>query len=475
MTNKRYDLAILGGGPGGYVAAIRAAQLNLRTALIEKDPVLGGTCLNRGCIPTKALLYYSELFTKIGKADKYGVILESPPKVDMKTVQKKKKRVINRLTKGLSSLIKKNQIDLFQARGRLGSDHTIELDDGTALEAEHIILATGSQPTALPGITPDGKLILTSDHMLESEVIPKTLIVIGAGAVGLEFASIYSRYGSKVNVIELLPRPLPLEDEEISEELRKAMKRQGVTIHTSTKVEEVRLSDNKVYVTAAAENAKTEMEAELLLLAVGRRPVTEGLGYSDHGLAFDGPYIKVNQYMQTSTPNIYAIGDLVRTPQLAHVASAEGILAVEHLAGLHPSPIDYNRIPSATYCNPEVASVGLTEKQAREQGYAVKVGKFPWSALGKAVILEETEGFVKIVADEKYGELLGVHIIGPHATDLIAEACVALTCEATVEELFRTIHAHPTLPEAVAEAAHGVFGYPLHLPPTSRRTPVHAG
>ena len=466
--SARFDVAILGGGPGGYVAAVRAAQLGLKVAVVEKDPKLGGTCLHRGCIPTKALLHYSDFYHSLSHCSSFGIKIEKAS-LDMEGVHKSKSKVVKRMAMGLDGLMKKNDISVIAGKGRLESATRIVTDKGETIEANNVIRATGSVPVRLPLAEIDGKRVFTSDEILEHSQVPDTLIVMGAGAVGLEFACVYSDFGAQVEVVEMLDRALPLEDEEISKELQKAFAKKGIKIHTSTRVETVKTGKSGVTLTAQGPDGPVELKAEALLMAVGRAPMLEGLGLEELGVERAGRYLKVDQYYRTSLPNLYAIGDIVPGPQLAHVASAEGIVAVEHIAGHETRPIDYQKIPSATYCKPEVASVGLTEAQAIEAGRTVKVGRFPWAALGKASIINETEGLVKIVADEEFGELLGVHIIGPHATDLIAEACVALACEATVEELFRTVHAHPTLSEAIPEAAHGVFGQPIHLPPARRK------
>lgn len=463
-SNKSYDVAVLGGGPGGYVAAIRAAQLGLSTVVIDKAPKLGGTCLHWGCIPTKALLHFSGFYHQVTQAAEMGVVI-GEASLDMGTVQKKKNRVVRKMAMGLDGLMKKNNIQVVTGRGRLAGPNRIDVEGADAVEARHIILATGSTPARLPLAEVDGERVFTSDEILGLETVPESLLVIGAGAVGLEFACVFADFGARVEVVEMLDRPLPLEDEEISGELKKSFERRGIPIHCSTRIDTIAVGERGVTVKAG----ERSWETQALLLAIGRRPVTGDLGLEVLGIELDGPFVKVDEFCRTTREGVYAIGDIIKTPQLAHVASAEGILAAEHIAGHNPRPLEYDRMPSATYCRPEVASVGLTEAQAAERGYAVKVGRFPWAALGKASILGETEGLVKIVAEERYGELLGVHIVGPHATDLIAEACVALACEATVEELFRTVHAHPTLSEALMEAAHGVFENPIHLPPARRK------
>jgi len=459
-----YDIAILGGGPGGYVAAIRAAQLEQKVVLIEKDPKLGGTCLHRGCIPTKTWLHDSDFFYKVQHSLKYAVRLSGAAQMDIELLLKRKNEVISRMALGLDGLMKKNRVEVKTGFGKLVAGRPAIEVGQEMITAKNIVLATGSVPALLPGLEL-GPRVLTSDQILELDHIPKSIIILGAGAVGMEFASIYRRLGSEVTVVELQDRVLPLEDAEISLEVAKSYGKQGIVLRTGVKLEECQVLSDKV----RARIGQDWLEAEILLCAAGRKPVLEGVG-ADH-LEKQGRFLKVNGFMQTSQSNVYAIGDIVPTAQLAHVASAEGMVAVEHASGRAARPLDYGKIPNATYCHPEVASVGLTEQQAQEKGYKVKVGRFPWAALGKATIVGQTEGLVKVVADEQFGELLGVHIVGPHATDLIHEACVAMQCEATVEELFRTVHAHPTLAEGVMEAAHGVFHNPIHFfpPPAKKR------
>ncbi len=451
-----HDVAILGGGPGGYVAAIRAAQLGLDTVIIEKDAQLGGTCLHRGCIPTKTWLHDSDFFHKVLHSERFAVTLEGTPRVDVAKLLARKREVVTRMAMGIDGLMKKNKIRVVTGKGEVISATEIKVGHET-IKARHLVLATGSVPLVFPTVKIDGKKIMTSDELLDFDRIPKSMIIIGAGAVGMEFASIYHRFGTKVDILEALDRPLPLEDAEVSAEIAKSYGKQGITIHTKTRMDSVEATPTGVRVKAG----DLTLEAEVLLLAAGRQPVTEP--FKALNLKLQGRQVHVDEFCRTSVKGVYAIGDLIPGPQLAHAASAEGILVVEHIAGHEVRPLNPLRIPGATYCSPEVASVGLTEAAAKEKGYTVHVGRFPWAALGKAQIIGETEGFVKVVADEKYGELLGVHIVGPHATDLIAEAAVALECEATVEELYRTVHAHPTLSEALMEAGHGVFGSPIHF------------
>jgi dihydrolipoamide dehydrogenase len=465
MSEQR-DLVIIGSGPGGYVAAIRAAQLGLAVTVVEKDPKFGGTCLHRGCIPTKALLRTAGMLDEIRASERFGIEVASPS-LDLDKAQGFKRQVVDKSAKGIEYLFKKYGVEGVRGRGRVVGSHEVEVasEDGTTTYgASHIVIATGSVPRQLPFVATDGKRVLSSDDVLELSRVPASMVVLGAGAVGCEFASIFNSFGSDVTLVEMLPRVLPLEDEEISKQLQRSLKKRGVKIHTGSRLKQVVPTEDGLELEVEKEGGNVEnLAAEILLVAVGRAPVTSELGLEALGVRVHRGYIEVNELMQTDVPHIYAIGDVVDTPWLAHVASAEGILAVEHVAGEQVRPIDYDRIPAVTYCEPEVASVGLTEAQATERGYDVATGKFPFTALAKAAIEGHTEGFVKVVRETRYDELLGVHILGRHATDLIAEACVALQVESTTEELFRTIHAHPTLSEAVAEAAHAAVGHAIHI------------
>lgn len=462
---ETFDVAVIGAGPGGYVAAIRASQLGLRTAIIEKDKELGGTCLLRGCIPTKALLHAADLLEEIRRADQIG-LLTNGVSINFEQVQRYKSRVVHRMARGVEYLMKKNNVQVLKGTGRLEGRGRISVSnsDGSTrlIEAKNIIIATGSVPRSLPGIEIDGRQVITSDEILELEHIPRSLIVIGAGAVGVEFASVFSRFGSEVTLLEMLPRVLPLEDEEISSELERSLSKAGIKIFTGAMVLAVAASNGAAKVSAQIGEKAQEFVAEKVLVAVGRRAYTDGLGLENTRVELERGFIKTDQYMRTAEPGVYAIGDVVQTPLLAHVASAEGILAVETIAGREPRPINYDRVPNCTYCSPEVASVGLTEAKARERGYDVRVGHFPIHVIGKSRILGATEGLVKVVGDARYDELLGVHIVGPHATELIAEACVALQMESTVEELIRTMHAHPTVSESIKEAAEDVHKMAIH-------------
>ena len=467
-ARKTYDVAIIGSGPGGYVGAIRAAQLGMSVLLVERDPKLGGVCTLRGCIPTKALLHTADVLEEARHGAEVGVASREV-RLDLPAAMKHKEKVVRQSTNGITYLMKKNKVDVAAGFGRISGAGKISVagaDGGeTTYSAKNILIATGSTPRSLPGIEIDHQAILSSDSILELPEVPKSLLVIGSGAVGVEFASMFSRFGSKTTVVEILPRIVPLEDEEISKELAASFKRQGIAVYVDTRVERVTKNGGGVEVIARSSGGtKTEtFRAEKILLAVGRKPLSENIGLEGLGVETDRGYIKIDRYMRTNVPTVYAIGDVVPTPWLAHVASAEGVVAVEHMARGETRPLNYDQIPGCTYCAPEVASIGLSEAAARERGYDVAVGKFPFSASGKARVLNETAGFVKIVADKKYDEVLGVHIIGPKATELIAEAGAALKLEATSEELVRTVHAHPTLAEAIHEAAEAVSGHSIHI------------
>jgi dihydrolipoamide dehydrogenase len=467
MANPQHDVIVIGSGPGGYVAAIRAGQLGLDTCVVEKDPFLGGTCLHRGCIPTKALLHTADLLQQAREGSKFGVVC-ADVQLDVEAAHTHKDRVVTKNAKGVEFLFRKNNVAWVQGVATLLGNGAVRIAkvDGSVEErhAKNIILATGSVCGNLPHVVADGDRIINSDHALELREVPRRLLVLGAGAVGMEFASVFSRFGSKVSVAELLDRALPLEDPNVSAEVTKSFRRQGIDLHTSTRVEDVRVEEGMVHCRATdGDGQPLALEGDRLLLAVGRVAVLKGIGLENTQVAVERGRVVVDEYCRTHEPGMYAIGDLIDTPWLAHVASMEGVLAVEHIKGLEPHPIDYHQVPSCTYCSPEVASIGYTEPQAKERGYEVKIGTFPFSAIGKAAIIGETGGFVKVIADARYDEILGVHIVGPHATELIAEAEAALRGELTVEELIHTIHAHPTLHEAVHEAAEAVHGKAIHI------------
>jgi dihydrolipoyl dehydrogenase len=462
-----YDLIVIGSGPGGYSAAVRAGQYGLKTALIEKQPRLGGTCLLVGCIPTKTLLHTADIWEHFLHPEADGLRCQEPM-LDYPKVAEKKNRIVSKHSKGVEGLLRKNKVEWIKGHARLqgGGRLEVQQEQGTrTVEARHIVIATGSEARMLPGLQPDPERILTNIEILNLTAVPKSLAVIGAGAVGVEFASIFNRFGSEVSIFEMLPRIVPLEDEDISKELDRAFRKSGIRVEAGAKVEHVRKGGQGVQMSVILASGKTEeVEAEKLLVAVGRKPNTENLGLENTRVELDRGFIKVNPYQQTGEPGVYAIGDVVAgTPQLAHVATAEGMVAVAHAAGKPATPIHRHRIPAATYTEPGIGSVGLTEAQARAQGHAVKIGKFPFLANSRATILDSHGGFVKVVADARLGEILGVHIIGPDAFELIAEAVAAMEAEATVETLMHTIHAHPTLYEAVGEAFNAVYGLAINV------------
>jgi dihydrolipoamide dehydrogenase len=467
-----YDLVVIGSGTGGYVAAIRAAQLGLRTAVVERAPVLGGTCLNVGCIPTKALLEHAHALKIAQGWKEWGLTLgEAAIGLDMAQVQARKDKIVKGLTGGVELLFRKNKIDWIKGSGRLAGGGKVEITEGqkqTLTARKEIIVATGSEPRSVPGITIDRKRIITSDEAVSLKDVPKTIAILGSGAVGVEFASIFRRFGSEVTIIELLPRLVPVEDEAVSAELEKSFKKQGIKVLTGTRVTSAKASADGVELEGQTPDGKAmKATADYLLVATGRGPVTSGLGAEEAGLRMERGYIRVDDRYRTNVPGISAVGDVITFEkpghaQLAHLSSAEGIVLAERIAGQEFRPINYDHVPGCTYCDPEIGSVGLTEKEAQARSYDVKVGSFKFGILARARIAAETEGFVKIVFDKKYDEILGVHMIGPRSTELVAEATLALRLECTVEELLRTIHAHPTMSEAVGEAAHAAHGAPIH-------------
>jgi dihydrolipoamide dehydrogenase len=472
---NEYDVVVIGAGTGGYVAAIRSAQLGLKVAVVEKQKALGGTCLIWGCIPTKALLEHAHALKVAQAAKEWGLtgIDGAAVSIDMPSVHARKDKMISGLTGGIEMLFKKNKIDWIKGTARLTGGMTAEvtLHDGSKqpLSAtKELIIATGSTPRSVPGIEVDRKKIIFSDEAIHLPAVPKSIAIMGSGAVGVEFASIFKSYGSEVTVIELLPRLVPGEDEAVSAELERVFKKKGIKVMTGSKVTSAKSGSKGVDVDVQGADGKSQkLNFELLLVATGRGPVTEGLDAEKLGITMDRGYIVVDQMFRTNVPGISAIGDVITMGgphyQLAHVSSMEGIVLAERIAGHHVQAINYDHVPRCTYTEPEIGSVGLTEAQAKAQGHDVRVGTFPFRALARARMAGETDGFVKIVAEKKYDEILGVHIIGPRATELVAEAVMALRMEVTVEELVKTIHAHPTMSEAVGEAAHAAHGAAIHL------------
>jgi dihydrolipoamide dehydrogenase len=462
-----YDLIVIGSGPGGYSAAVRAGQYGLKTAIIEKDNKLGGTCLHVGCIPTKALLHAADVWEYFKHASDQGFECDNPRIVYNKILDRKNK-IVSKHAKGVEFLMKKNKVDSINGFATLKGKGEVEVRSGKetrTLQAKNIIIATGSEARMLPGLQPDATTILTNIEILDLPKVPKTLAIIGAGAVGVEFASIFNRFGTKVTVLEMLPRLVPVEDEEVSKELERVFRKTGIRCETGAKAENIQKTAKGVRFCVALANGKREdIEAETLLIAVGRKPLTDNIGLDTIQHETDRGFIKVNEYQQVGEPGVYAIGDVVAgTPQLAHVATMEGMIAVAHMSGKPAKPINRNRIPGATYTDPGIGSVGLTEAQARAQGFKVKVGKFPFSANSKATILGSHDGFVKVISDERFGEILGVHIIGPQAFELVSEAVTAMEAEATVDSMIATIHAHPTIYEAMGEAFNNVYGMAINV------------
>ena len=460
MATHKFDVAVVGTGPGGYVAAIRCAQLGLSVATVEDDRP-GGVCLNWGCIPTKALLRNAEVVTLLGRAAEFGIRLSGFEANYAEAVQRSRK-VADRMAKGVEFLFRKNKITLFPGRGTLTAKNVVEVKGATAaetIEARALILATGSEPKSLPGVAIDEKTVISSNGAVRNERAPKSIAVIGAGAVGVEFADVFAAYGVQVTLVEALPRIVPVEDEEVSKELTRAFTRRGIALKTGVKVVSVKPGGAGVVVDLEGE----KLEVEQVLMAVGRTARIAGLGLESIGVQLERGFVKVSPHMETSVKGLYAIGDMAGAPLLAHKAMAEGIVAAEAIAGKSPRAVDYGNVPSCTYCRPQIASIGVTEARARENGREVAVGKFPFVASGKAVALGETEGFVKVIADKATGELLGVHIVGAEATEIIHEFAVGRTLEATLEEIIHTIHAHPTLSEAALEATLAALGQAIHI------------
>lgn len=461
----KYDIIVLGSGPGGYVTAIRASQLGFKVAVVEKEN-LGGICLNWGCIPTKALLKSAQVFDYLKHASDYGLIVDSFDK-DFSAVVKRSRDVADGMSKGVQFLMKKNKIDVIYGFGKLKAGKKVDVTDKdgktTEYTADNIIIATGARSRELPNLPQDGKKVIGYRQAMTLPEQPKSMIVVGSGAIGVEFAHFYNAMGTDVTIVEFMPNIVPVEDEDISKQMERSMKKAGVKIMLNSSVEKVDTSGNGVKATVKTAKGEEVLEADILLSAVGIKTNIENIGLEDVGIATDRDKILVNDFYQTNIPGFYAIGDVTPGQALAHVASAEGILCVEKLAGMHVEPLDYGNIPGCTYATPEIASVGLTEKQAKEKGYELKIGKFPFSASGKASASGTKDGFVKVIFDAKYGEWLGCHMIGAGVTDMIAEAVVARKLETTGHEILKAVHPHPTMSEAVMEAVADAYGEVIHL------------
>ncbi|RCH55088.1 dihydrolipoyl dehydrogenase [Mucilaginibacter hurinus] len=460
-----YDVIIIGSGPGGYVAAIRASQLGLKVAIVEKE-ALGGICLNWGCIPTKALLKSAQVFEYLQHAGDYGIKVDGG-EADFAAVVKRSRSVADGMSKGVQFLMKKNKIDVIMGFGKLKGKGSVEVKDAdgktNTYTAKHIILATGGRSRELPSLKQDGKKIIGYRQAMSLPTQPKSMVVVGSGAIGIEFAYFYNALGTKVTVVEFLPVVVPLEDEEVSKQLERSLKKQGIDIMLNSTVESVDASGDLCKVNIKTEKGNQVVEAEIVLSAVGIATNLEGIGLEEAGVKTDKGKVLVDDFYKTNVEGVYAIGDIVKGQALAHVASAEGIICVEKIAGHHPEPLNYNNIPGCTYCTPEVASVGYTEKAAKDAGYEIKVGKFPFSASGKASAAGAKDGFVKLVFDAKYGEILGAHMIGYNVTEMIAEIVVARKLEATGHELIKSVHPHPTISEAIMEAAAAAYGEVIHI------------
>ncbi len=461
----KYDIIIIGSGPGGYVTAIRASQLGFKTAVVEREE-LGGICLNWGCIPTKALLKSAQVYDYLKHVDSYGLKAKEIDK-DFSAVIKRSRGVAESMSKGVQFLMKKNKIDILEGNGKVKAGKKVDVTDAdgkvTEYSADHVIIATGARSRELPFLPIDGEKVIGYRKAMTLPKQPKSMIVVGSGAIGVEFAHFYNTMGTEVTLIEFMPNVVPLEDEEISKQFERSLKKSGIKVMTSSSVTKVDTSGKGVVATVDTKKGETTVEADIVLSAVGIKSNIENLGLEDVGIVTDKDKILVNDFYQTNLPGYYAIGDVVPGPALAHVASAEGITCVEKIAGLNPEPIDYGNIPGCTYATPEIASVGLTEKQAKEEGYDLKIGKFPFSASGKAKAAGTSEGFVKVIFDAKYGEWLGCHMIGAGVTDMIAEAVLGRKLETTGHEVLKAIHPHPTMSEAVMEAVAAAYDEVIHL------------
>jgi dihydrolipoamide dehydrogenase len=465
MAQSQYDVVVLGGGPGGYTAAIRAAQLGLRTAIIERER-LGGVCLNWGCVPTKALLRNAEVYNLVRTAGEWGVSVENVH-LDFPRVISRSRGIADRISKGVEYLMKKNKIDQISGSGRLLSADTIEVRaEGkatTTVKGQHIIVATGARPRPIPGVTIDRKRIITSTEAMSLPEQPASMVIIGAGAIGIEFASFYNTIGTKVTVVEMMPTILPIEDKELTKVLETSLRKNGIQFLTESRVETITAGPDNVKVSVQNSAGTQELTADVTLVAIGVQGNVEAIGLESLGVKVARGHIVVDKSYRTSVPGVFAVGDVIGPPWLAHVASAEAVICAEGIAGRNPEPLDYSTIPGCTYCHPQLASVGFTEEMAIAEGYEVKVGRCPFRPLGKSLAIGETEGMVKLVFDAKYGELLGAHILGSDATEMIAELVLAKKLEATGQDIFRTIHAHPTLSEAVMEAAAAAYGEAINL------------
>lgn len=461
----KYDLIVIGSGPGGYVAAIRASQLGLKVGVVERDE-LGGICLNWGCIPTKALLKSAQVFEYIEHASDYGINVDKHS-VDFKNVIKRSRDVAAGMSKGIQFLFKKNKIDHIEGFGKVIPGKKVEVKnakgDVTVFDAHHIILATGARSRVLPSIKQDGKKVIGYREAMVLPTQPKSMVIVGSGAIGSEFAYFYNSIGTKVTLVEYMPAIVPVEDEEVSKQLERSFKKAGITVMTNSSVENVDSSGKECIVKIKTNKGEESITADIVLSAVGIVPNIENIGLEETGIISDKGQILVNDYYETNIPGYYAIGDVVKGPALAHVASAEGIICVEKIAGQNPAPLNYNNIPGCTYCSPEIASVGMTEKQAKEAGHEIKVGKFPFSASGKASAAGTKDGFIKVIFDAKYGEWLGAHFIGANVTEMIAEVVVARNLETTGHEIIKSVHPHPTMSEAIMEAAAAAYGEVIHM------------